>query len=309
MDFPYLTYSHYLKKKYGQSVYRVGIDGGFTCPNRLGRLSGGCTYCDPYGSRSAYVGENELDLEGQIRRSIGAMGKRYRAEEFILYFQAYTSTYGPTADLKALYDHCLGLYDFKELIVSTRPDCLDREKADLLASYKRDDFDVWVELGLQSIHDETLQRINRGHGSKEFYEAVTLLKERGIKVAVHLIFGLPGEDRAKIMETVRRVNDLRPEGIKIHNLHIPSRSPLYGEYELGELSFPGSQRHISYLADAIEIINKDIVIMRLTTDTPSPRNNTPGEFLNKSEVIRLTANLLKERGSYQGKLSSKLVSL
>ncbi len=280
----------------------MGVDGGFTCPNRdSDRSRGGCSYCDPFGSRSAYVGEGDLSLEGQIRRSLGAMKKRYKAEVFMLYFQAYTSTYGKTDDLKALYDKGLGCYDFSELIVSTRPDCLDEEKADLLASYMRPGFDVWVELGLQSIHPSTLERINRGHGPEEFYRADELLRERGIKRAVHLILGLPGEDRAMMMETVRSVNALRPEAVKFHNLHIPSRSPLYREYRLGELTFPGSLRHITYLADALERLDEDTVIMRLTTDTPSPRNSVPGVFLNKSEVSRRTVELLNERGSYQGK--------
>ncbi|MDC7221053.1 MAG: TIGR01212 family radical SAM protein [Spirochaetales bacterium] len=302
MEFPYRTYSSYLREKYGTAAYRVGVDGGFSCPNRhADRMGGGCTYCDPFGSRSTYLGETEIDLEGQIHKSIAAMKKRYRAEIFMLYFQAYTSTDGPVDELKALYDRGLGLYDFSELIVSTRPDCLDEERADLLASYSRADFEVWVELGLQSIHGETLDRINRGHGPDEFYRAMELLEERGIKRTVHLIFGLPGEDRAMMMETVEAVNKLKPEGIKIHNLHIPSRSPMYREYERGELTFPGSERHISYLADALEIIDKETIIMRLTTDTPSPRNSTPGNFLNKTEISRRVAELLLSRGSYQGK--------
>ena len=302
MDLPFRTYSAYLKEKYGRPAYRVGVDGGFSCPNRDSERSrGGCAYCDPFGSRSAYVGEGDLALEHQISRSLGAMKKRYKAEFFMLYFQAYTSTYGKAEDLKVLYDRGLACYNFSELIVSTRPDCLDEEKADLLASYIRSDFDVWVELGLQSIHPATLERINRGHGPEEFYRADKLLRDRGIKRAVHLILGLPGEDRAMMMETVRSVNALRPEGVKFHNLHIPSRSPLFREYLLGELTFPGSFRHISYLADALELLDKETVIMRLTTDTPSPRNRVPGVFLNKSEVSRRTAELLVGRDSYQGK--------
>lgn len=284
-------------------MYRVGVDGGFSCPNREGRLYGGCSYCDPYGSRSAYVGETDLDIEGQIRRSLAAMKKRYGARKFMLYFQAYTSTYGPVGELKALYDRTLGLYDFSELIVSTRPDCLDREKADLLASYRDEGFDVWVELGLQTIHDGTLARINRGHDSGAFFRADRLLRERGVKRAVHLILGLPGEDRAMMRETAHRVNGVRPEGVKLHNLHIPVRSSLYGEYELGELALPGSRRHISYLADVLERLSPQTVIMRLTTDTPSPRNSTPGSFLNKSEVSRLTALILRERNSFQGRFA------
>ncbi|MDC7223430.1 MAG: TIGR01212 family radical SAM protein [Spirochaetales bacterium] len=302
MKSPCRTYSSYLKEKYGRPAYRVGVDGGFSCPNRdSDRMGGGCTYCDPYGSRSAYMGERKLDLQGQIDHSISAMKKRYGVDIFMLYFQAYTSTYGSVEELKSLYDQGLACYDFSELIVSTRPDCLDEEKADLLASYIRPDFDVWVELGLQSIHGVTLDRINRGHGPEEFYRAMELLEKKGIKRVVHLILGLPGEDRSMMMETVERVNELRPEGLKFHNLHIPSGSPLYREYERGELTFPGSTRHISYLVDALERVHSDTVIMRLTTDSPSPRNSTPGVFLNKSEVWRRTADILLARGSYQGK--------
>jgi uncharacterized protein len=302
MNFPYRAYSSYLKEKYGKPAYRIGVDGGFTCPNRqTDRMGGGCSYCDSFGSRSAYVGDYDLDLEGQIKWSMGAMKKRYAPEIFMLYFQAYTSTYKPIDELKEIYDRGLGCYNFSELIVSTRPDCIDEEKADLLASYIHPGFDVWVELGLQSIHPKTLERINRGHGPDEFYKAMELLEERGVKRAVHLIFGLPGEDRSMMMETVKQVNLIKPEGIKFHNLHIPSRSPLYQEYERGELTFPGSTRHIRYLADALELVHKDTVIMRLTTDSPSPRNSIPGVFLNKSEVSRRTAELLLQRGSYQGK--------
>ncbi|MBN2627842.1 MAG: hypothetical protein JXA95_14330, partial [Spirochaetales bacterium] len=161
VEYPFRTYSSYLKEKYGKPAYRVGVDGGFTCPNRdRDRRGGGCTYCDPFGSRSAYVGDEDMGLEGQIHRSLAAMKQRYRAEIFMLYFQAYTSTYGQVEELRALYDRGLACHDFSELIVSTRPDCLDGEKADLLASYARPGFDVWAELGLQTVHGSTLERIN-----------------------------------------------------------------------------------------------------------------------------------------------------
>ncbi|MBN2628607.1 MAG: TIGR01212 family radical SAM protein, partial [Spirochaetales bacterium] len=143
--------------------------------------------------------------------------------------------------------------------------------------------------------------INRGHGEGEFFRAAELLKERGVKLTVHLIFGLPGEDKAMMMETIRRVNRIKPDGIKIHNLHIPSRSALYREYELGELTFPGSERHIEALAEALELLDRETIVMRLTTDTPSPRNSVPGNFLNKTEVFRRTAEALLGRQSYQGK--------
>ena len=294
-------YSQYLKEKYGEIVYRIGVDGGFSCPNRgSDRHSPGCSYCDVYGVRAAYIGESRQSMEEQIRRSAAVMRRRYKAETFILYFQAYSSTWAPVEKLKQIYDHGLSLANFAELVVSTRPDCIDESVADLLGSYISEDFDVWAELGLQSSHDLTLDRINRGHDLKTFEKAFFMLRERGIKVAVHLIFGLPGEDRSEILETIRYLAGLRPDGVKFHNLHIPTGSPLYSEYEAGELSFPDSRRHMSYVADALELLPPETVVMRLTTDTPHQRHQIPGAFLNKSRIYDLLREELIRRGSCQG---------
>ncbi len=294
-------YSRYLKEKYGETVYRIGVDGGFSCPNRgPDRNAPGCSYCDVYGVRSAYIGETLLSLEEQIRKSSAVMRRRYRAEKYILYFQAYSSTWAPVDDLKRIYDKGLSLANFVELVVSTRPDCIDEKIADLLGSYVSDDFEVWAELGLQSSHNKTLERINRGHNVKSFEKAYYLLRSRGVKVAVHLIFGLPGEDRKEILETVRYLSALRPDGVKFHNLHIPTGSPLYKEYEAGELAFPDSFRHMTYVADALELLPPDTIIMRLTTDTPHQRHQVPGVFLNKSRIYDLLQDELKRRGTCQG---------
>ena len=277
------------------------MDGGFSCPNRgEDRSSPGCSYCDVYGVRAAYIGETFQTMEEQIRRSAAVMRRRYKAETYILYFQAYSSTWAPAEDLKRIYDHGLSLDNFVELVVSTRPDCLELPVSDLLASYIKDDFDVWTELGLQSAHDSTLLRINRGHDVKTFEQAYFRLRERGIKVVVHLIFGLPGENREEILDTVRYLASLKPDGVKFHNLHIPTGSPLYREYEAGELSFPDSHRHMEYVADSIELLPPETVVMRLTTDTPRLRHNLPGAFLNKSRIYDLLREELTCRGTFQG---------
>ena len=294
-------YSRYLKEKYGETVYRIGVDGGFSCPNRgKDRNAPGCSYCDVYGVRSAYIGETLLSMEEQIRKSSAVMRRRYKAEKYILYFQAYSSTWAPAGDLKKIYDRGLSLANFVELVVSTRPDCIDEEIADLLGSYVSEDFEVWAELGLQSSHDRTLERINRGHDVKNFERAYRLLQSRGVKVAVHLIFGLPGEDRTHIMDTVRYLAALKPDGVKFHNLHIPTGSPLYREYEAGELAFPDSRRHMIYVADALELLPPETIIMRLTTDTPHQRHKIPGVFLNKSRTYELLREELQKRGTCQG---------
>ncbi len=295
------NYSDYLKSKYGGTVYRIGVDGGFSCPNRgTARTNPGCSYCDVFGVRAAWLGEEEKAMEEQIRSSMAAMKKRYGASRYILYFQAYSSTFAPVDKLKAVYDHGLSLGNFVELVVSTRPDCVNERVAALLGSYKKEGFDVWVELGLQSACDATLERINRGHDRACFERAFRLLRGAGVKVAVHLIFGLPGEDGDDILNTVDYLASLKPEGVKFHNLHIPTGSPLYGEYALGELSFPSSRRHVRYVADALERLPEDTVIMRLTTDTPGKRHKIPGVFLNKSAVYTLVREELERRGSRQG---------
>ncbi len=298
---PFLNYSRYLLDRYGCTAYRVSIDGGFSCPNRgENRESPGCTFCSSYGSRSAYIGETENSIKEQIERNLKILKSRYNAELYMLYFQAYSSTWGHVDDLRAVYDYSLSLGNFIELIVSTRPDCLCDEIVDLLASYKRKDFDVWVEIGLQSSSDETLKRINRGHTRDEFEKAYFSLKKAGLKVAVHLIFGLPGEDRSQILETIKYTASLKPDGVKFHNLHIPDKTDMYNELLAGELGIPSSSGHVRYLADAIERMPPETVIMRLTTDTPGNRHLIPGSMLDKTIIYNRVREELIKRGTKQG---------
>ncbi len=301
-------YSSYLTEKYGAKAYRVSIDAGFSCPNRNSREQGGCIYCDASGSRAPYLG----DIEGvgeQLLRAVAFLRKRYKAEVFLLYFQAYTGTYAPPDRLRRLYDHCLGLVECRELIVSTRPDCLDEEKADLLASYKKDEFDVWVELGLQSAHEQTLLRIKRGHSVAQFEEAFRILRNRGIKIAVHVIFGLPGEGMKEILETVSFIAQLKPDGIKIHNLHVPYSSALFGELECGELTIPCEQRHRDYVIAALERLPEQTIIMRLLCDTPKARLAVPNHWYNKALFYADVKKTMEARGTWQGRLKSEVHSI
>lgn len=298
---PFLNYSRYLQKKYGCTAYRVSIDGGFSCPNRgKNRENPGCTYCSSFGSRSAYIGETEEDIKEQIERNLKVLTGRYNAEVFMLYFQAYSSTWAPIDQLKRMYDYSLSLGKFRELIVSTRPDCLSEEICELLSSYQNEDFDVWVELGLQSSCDDTLERINRGHTRDQFESAFKMLRSAGLKIAVHLIFGLPGEDHSRMMETVRYAAALRPDGVKFHNLHIPDHTEMHDELVAGEMAIPSSPGHVRYLADAIERFHRDAVIMRLTTDTPRSRHSVPGFMLDKTIIYNRVREELLKRGTKQG---------
>lgn len=319
-ELPYLTYSRYLKERHGCAVYRVAVDAGFSCPNRReGRSGAGCSYCSVDGSRAPSVSRNaprypvgcSLDggaplddgaLERQVRESISSCRRTHGDCGFILFFQAYSNTNAPVETLRRIYDRGLALAAFRGLNVATRPDCIDEEKADLLASYQRPGLEVWVELGLQSANDATLRRIGRGHTAADFMRAFETLRRRTLKIAVHLIFGLPGEGLPEIMQTMRVLALLRPDGVKIHNLHVPSGSRLAEEYQKGEFVVPSPQRHVEYTIAAIERLPPWTVVMRLTCDTPAEKLAAPRAFWPKERFLSALAREMASRGACQGRL-------
>jgi radical SAM protein (TIGR01212 family) len=317
---PYLTYSRYLKNRHGCSVYRVAVDAGFSCPNRGGGRSGkGCSYCDAEGSRAPSVSRNAprfavgcnqggrapMDvgsLERQVHESISFYRRTHGDCAFILFFQAYSNTNAPVEDLRRIYDEGLALADFRGLNVATRPDCLDEAKADLLASYEARGLEVWVELGLQSANDATLRRIGRGHTAADFERAFAILRQRRLKIAVHLIFGLPGEGLPEIVRTMRVVSLLGPDGVKIHNLHVPVGTLLAEEYCKGEFTVPSPQRHVDYTIAAVERLSPSTVIMRLTCDTPAEKLAAPRAFWPKERFLSVLEKEMTARGARQGRL-------
>jgi radical SAM protein (TIGR01212 family) len=300
-DLPYLSHARYLRGRYGRPVYRVSVDGGFSCPNRADRCSPGCAYCAEDGARAPYLG-GAGSLEEQVTRGIRFLKNRYGADSFLLYFQAFSGTNAPVERLRSVYDSALALAPFLELVVSTRPDCVDEGKADLLGSYRSRGLDVWVELGLQSANDLTLARINRGHTVADFTRAHRLLRERGIKVAVHLIFGLPGEGAREADASSRFVADLDPDGVKIHNLQILRGSPLAKDFLKGELSAPGPEWHLERVIRALSLLPRRTVIMRVTCDTPPGRLISPRGFWDKGTFRRRLAAEMRRRGDRQGLL-------
>ena len=331
----FYSYSSYLKKKYGTSAYRVAVDAGFSCPNRNTDKTGGCTYCDELGAMAVYQRGQEADLahsgdsplinqindlplhlvysspdmesrknriKEQVENSIGFLERRYKPEYLLLYFQAFSNTFAPVSELKEIYEYSLSLANFKELIVSTRPDCISRANVRLLSSYQQKGTDVWVELGLQTSNNNSLHRINRGHNSGDFIKAYRILKENNIKTTVHLIFGLPGEGHEEIMSTIKFLAKLKPEGVKIHNLHIPIGTEMFSEYLMGELTVPSGLRHLEYTIEAIERLPEDTIIHRLTCDTPSHRLGAPRTFFKKGSFYNLLTREMELRGSRQGRL-------
>lgn len=310
-DVPFNSYGGYLRRKYGTKVYRVSVDGGFSCPHRAeDRSSPGCIFCDERGALAPYQRDSGVRLSvqrrcellrDQIDSGVSFLRHRYRAESFLLYFQAFTCTNAPPSELKEIYDFGIAAFPFTGLIVSTRPDCVTPEVARLLSSYKSSHFDVWIELGLQSAQNETLKRINRGHTFEQFQEAYEIVQKHGLKAAVHLIFGLPGEDECQIMKTIELVADLVPDGVKIHNLHISSKAPIFDEYLRGELTVPIDERHIEYVIHALERLPQETVIMRLTCDTPDKVRAAPLRVWNKNIFFQRVRQEMVSRGTYQGR--------
>ena len=332
---PFNSYSRYLRTRYGEPVYRVAVDAGFSCPNRgPDRSAPGCTYCDEWGSRAPYLAgaaatrgspdEAATDLERrkaslsrQIEQAEKFLQARYGPGQRILYFQAFSGTYGPVEELRELYDHALACRDFRELIVATRPDCIDGRTADLLAGYRLPGYrlagyrlpgdrlperEVWIELGLQSAHNSTLERVRRGHGVEAFEEAYAMLRKRGLKIAAHVIFGLPGETLEEMLATIRYLAKRKIDGIKIHNLHIPRGCALAADALSGELSVPCDRRHLSYVIRALELLPPETVIMRLTCDTPEHRLLMPRRFMPKARFYQELRQLMLRERTWQGRL-------
>ncbi|MGO9310317.1 MAG: TIGR01212 family radical SAM protein [Spirochaetia bacterium] len=318
----YLTYARYLRERHGCAVYRVAVDAGFSCPNRSGGRSGrGCSYCDADGARAPYLSRNEpripagcggagmpaLDigaLERQVSEGIAFYRRSHGDGKYILFFQAYSNTNAPVEELRRVYDAGLAMAGFVGLNVATRPDCVDEQKAGLLSSYREKGLEVWVELGLQSASDAALQRVGRGHTAAQFERAFDMLRRRGLKIAVHLIFGLPGEGLDEILGTIAVLARLRPDGVKIHNLHVPAGTVIASEHRKGELIVPSPRRHLEYVIAAIERLPPETVIMRLTCDTPAQRLEAPRNFWAKEIFLSRLHQEMAARGSRQARLFS-----
>lgn len=323
----YRSYRAFLEEKYGERVYRLGVDGGFSCPNRKGDGSGGCSFCDGTGSKAAYQRREERSFSGKpfaedaskavllsrlpMEERIASIGRqieaartfvshRYKARLYSLYFQAWTNTYGPVEELKQLYDAALKTGTFEELIVSTRPDEIDDEKAELLEGYKGQVKEVWVEVGLQSANDTTLLHIGRGHDTACYYRACDILHRHGLKVSTHVILGLPGEGRSDYLKTAQAVGKAGSEGVKIHNLDICGGTRLLDEFLEGEIGVPSFPRHLESTVLFLRHIPSSVVVERLLCETPSHRLAAPRSFGVKNRFIEALEETMEKNGYYEG---------
>ena len=288
----------YWRNLFGCNVHKLQIDAGFTCPNRDGHVAtGGCIYCDGRGSKLRQRGVLPSVAE-QI-----ASGKKYykpQAAKFIAYFQTFTNTYAPVIKLRALYDEALAQEDVIGLSIGTRPDCLGPDVVELLSGYA-EKYHIWVELGLQSVHDKTLQFINRGHNFKQFSNAVDALAGRGLNICVHIIIGLLNERDEDVLITAKTIAAMPVNGIKIHSLLALEGTALGEIYKKGAISMITKEKYVSLVADVLEVLPREMVIQRLTADGYRDIFLAPDWAMNKLDVLNSINKELERRESYQGK--------
>jgi len=290
----YYAFSRYLKERYGEPVRRISLNAGFPCPERAGA---GCVYCNESGF-SAFAG-TEVPLREQIERSMSGARKKFGAQKFIAYFQSGTGTNAEPDRLKNAYDAIKDHPEIVALFISTRPDCVDGDKLDLISEYL-DRYEVWIEYGVQTSSDRTLEAINRGHSFAQSERAIRMTAERGIKPAAHIILGLPGEGPDDMTNTARRLSELPVAGVKLHVLHVLKDTALEEQYKNGEIKLLSRDEYVSAACDSIENLRADCVMLRLVSDAREGYLVAPEWMNDKSSVIRGIEAELDRRGTCQG---------
>jgi len=295
----YTDLKTYWRNRFGCTVYKLPVDAGFTCPNRDGLLgTGGCIYCDGRGSRLRQEGPLPSVSE-QIRRGREFYRHRKGAKKFIAYFQTFTNTYAPCEQLRSHYDEALVQEDVIGLSVGTRPDCVPDDVLELLKGYARKAH-VWLEFGLQSIHDETLLRIRRGHTAAQFHDAVARAADDHLLICTHIIAGLPGERPEEVLETAAVLASLPIAGIKIHLLLALEGTVLGEAYKKGEVTLWTQEEYVKTVCDILEILPPDMVIQRLTADGYQDIYLAPAWGTNKMSVLNAIDRELERRSTRQG---------
>ena len=301
MDRRYNSYHEYLREKYGSRVHKVSVDMGFTCPNRDGTVAkGGCVYCNndsfvpPY-ARARYT------MDFQIRHGIEYMRRRYKAKKFIIYFQAYSSTYGDAKKLEEIYKESLKYDGVVGFSVGTRSDCIDREKLRIFEDLAKDYY-VSIESGIESIYDKTLRYMNRGHDFRSVVNAIQMTEGRGIHIGSHIIVGMPTETYSEMLEMADEVSKLGIDTFKIHNLHIVKNTQLERMYKNQPFHLFTYDEYVPFIVSFLERLRPDIMLERLFTDTPQDLLVAPRWTQRHNEIIHGIRKELKKQKTYQGKL-------
>lgn len=291
--FLYYSLNQYLQDTFGCKVYKIAVNAGFTCPNRDGMLdTGGCIFCSAGGSGD-FAESPELSITEQIDAGKNRVADKIKTGKYIAYFQAYTNTYGPLEKLEKVFTEAINHPDIVAISVATRPDCLGDDVLDLLTELHQIK-PVWVELGLQTIHEKTANYIRRGYALSVYDEAVKKLRKRGFEVITHVILGLPGESKEEMMETVQYVCDNGCTGIKLQLLHVLKGTDLAKDYYEGKFEVMGEEEYLDLIVELLQIIPKNIVIHRLTGDGAKKDLIAPMWSANKKHVLNRLQKKLSE---------------
>ena len=301
-DKPYHSLDYELKRQFGQKIYKVSLDGGMSCPNRDGTVgTGGCTFCSQGGSGEFAVGRTGYpDVWEQIEQAKTRVHRKISGEgKYIAYFQSYTNTYAPVDYLRTLFERAITHPDIVALSVGTRPDCLGDEVVAFLKELNRQK-PVWVELGLQTIHEKTAERIHRGYRLEVFEDAYRRLKEAGLTVVVHVILGLPGETKEEMLETVDYLGKIPVDGIKLQLLHILKGSQMAAEYEKNPFSLMELEEYLDLILTCVARLPQSVVIHRLSGDGAKALLIGPAWSANKKLVLNRMMQKFRENGIFQG---------
>lgn len=296
------TFGQHMIKKHGERIHKIAINAGFTCPNRDGSKGiGGCTFCN---NASFTPSEKQTSISSQLHSGRNVIPKRTGAKKYLAYFQAYTNTYDKVEHLAQQYEQALAEKDIIGLSIGTRPDCVPDEVLDLLNHYQQQGHEVWLELGLQSSHDKTLDKVNRGHGFAEYETAIQAAHDRNLPVCTHLILGLPGENFEHNQITLQRVLEFGIEGLKLHPLHVVKGTQLAREWKQSKYMPLDMDEYIQMAVSLIEQTPENVVYHRVTGTAQKDILLAPNWCSKKWEVINTIESEFKKRNSFQGKFYS-----
>ena len=291
----------FLKEKFNEKIYKVSLDGGFTCPNRDGKVSkGGCIFCSENGSGD-FTATKLKSINAQIEEQIDLVSKKYKGDKYIAYFQNFTNTYAEVSYLRKIYQEALSHEKIVGLAIATRPDCLGDDVLELLAELNKKTF-LWVELGLQTVNDDVAKYFNRAYETEIYKEASEKLNKLNIKFVTHIIIGLPKEEEDDYLKTAIFAQNCGTWGIKLHLMYVVKNTPLEKLYLNGDLKVNTKEEYVEKVINILENISPEIVVHRLTGDGDRETLVAPLWSIKKIDVLNSIHKELKRRNTYQGKL-------
>ena len=297
----YNTYSYYMNQRYGERIQKVTVDAGFTCPNRDGTVaSGGCTYCNNESFNPGYNSAAK-SISDQISEGIEFLNRRYGSKKYVVYFQPYSNTYASLDRLKKLYEEALAHPHVIGLTIGTRPDCVDEEKISYLSELAKD-YDVTIEYGLESISNDTLKKINRGHDFQSYLDALDITKGRGMKICTHIIIGFPWENEKFWQEEAEVLSELDIDYLKIHQLHIVRDTAMARQHVKQPYNLLKYEEYLSVLVGVLERLNPNIIIQRLFGEAPPRTMLAPRWGIRNSEALQGIEKELQKLDTWQGKV-------